>query len=185
MARVSAQQDHLQGVLSMDDIVSAPSRGGRSDRRRDCCRAERDLRASPDRNRHGVSELLAERQRGLVLLDAGKVQRYLEQHLGGPVRLLRVSVLGHEPGTDALKGYGYGVPVKVDFEFDGTPHAAVIETVTPGPFGHEHMADRAQIVLWSHAAFNRLPRHVRGLRWPGFRTMARSFRSATSRNSSR
>jgi aminoglycoside phosphotransferase (APT) family kinase protein len=35
--------------------------------------------------------------------------------------------------------------------------------MAPGPFGHEHMADRAQALLWSHGAYNRLPRHVRSL----------------------
>jgi len=35
--------------------------------------------------------------------------------------------------------------------------------VRPGPFGHEHMADRAQSLLWAHDAFGRLPRHVASL----------------------
>jgi aminoglycoside phosphotransferase (APT) family kinase protein len=39
----------------------------------------------------------------------------------------------------------------------------VIESVRPGPFGHEHMADRAALMLWAHQAFGRLPRHVRSL----------------------
>ena len=60
------------------------------------------------------------------------------------------------------------MPVKVEYEFDGSSHASVIVTVTPGPVGHEHMADRAQILLWSQAAFNRLPRHVRSLDVGGF-----------------
>jgi hypothetical protein len=82
-----------------------------------------------------------------VLLEPGKVQRYLERRLSGPVRVLSLSVLGHGPDVDPLKGYGYGVPVKVEYEFAGERHAAVLETVTPGPFGHEHMSDRAQILL--------------------------------------
>jgi hypothetical protein len=77
-------------------------------------------------------------------------------------------MLGCESGPAALKGYGYGVPVKVEYESGGAPHILVLETVTPGPFGHEHMADRAQILLWSHAAANRLPRHVRSLDVGGF-----------------
>jgi hypothetical protein len=40
--------------------------------------------------------------------------------------------------------------------------------MSPGPFGHEHMADRAQDLLWSNDAFNRLPRHVRSLDVGGF-----------------
>ena len=103
-----------------------------------------------------------------MLLESGNLQPYLERRFSGPVRVLGLSVLGHEPGADPLKGYGYGVPVKVEYEFGGERHAAVLETVTPGPFGHEHMSDRAQILLWSHAAFNRLPRHVRSLDIGGF-----------------
>src|SRR5581483_3895715 len=45
----------------------------------------------------------------------------------------------------------------------GIPHHAVVESVRPGPFGHEHMSDRAQQMLWAHAAYGRLPRHVRAL----------------------
>jgi hypothetical protein len=104
----------------------------------------------------------------MVQLDAEKVRRYLEARFGGPVRVVSLSGLGQEPGAGELKGYGYGAPVKVDYELSGQRHAAVLETVTPGPFGHEHMADRAQILLWSHAAFNRLPRHVRSLDVGGF-----------------
>lgn len=103
-----------------------------------------------------------------IRLDAAKVQRYLERRYNRPIRVLDLSVLGHEPGADSLKGYGYGAPVKVDYELGGERHAAVLETISPGPFGHEHMADRAQILLWSHAAFNRLPRHVRSLDVGGF-----------------
>ncbi len=99
----------------------------------------------------------------MVQLDERNVRTYLEARFGGSVRILGISVLGQEPGAHDLKGYGYGVPVKVDYELSGQRRAAVMETVTPGPFGHEHMADRAQILLWSHAAFNRLPRHVHSL----------------------
>lgn len=35
-------------------------------------------------------------------------------------------------------------------EQSGVPRVAVLETITAGPFGHEHMADRAQILLWDH-----------------------------------
>jgi hypothetical protein len=103
-----------------------------------------------------------------VPLDTTKVGRYLEARFGGSIRVVGLSLLGQEPGAAALKGYGYGLPVKVEYERNGRPHHAVLETITPGPFGHEHMADRAQILLWSHAAFNRLPRHARSLDVGGF-----------------
>lgn len=40
----------------------------------------------------------------------------------------------------------------------------------PGPFGHEHMADRAQVLLWSNQAFPCLPRHVSSFDVGGFRS---------------
>lgn len=104
----------------------------------------------------------------MVQIDERNVRTYLETRFGGPVRITGISVLGQEPGAADLKGYGYGVPVKVEYELSGQRRSAVLETVTPGPFGHEHMSDRAQILLWSHTAFNRLPRHVRSLDVGGF-----------------
>lgn len=101
-------------------------------------------------------------------LDDRQVQAYLEARFGGPVRSVRLTPLAGAPSADAVKGYGYGVPVRVEFERNGERRSAVIETVRPGPFGHEHMADRAQILLWSHRAFNALPRHVRSLDVGGF-----------------
>jgi aminoglycoside phosphotransferase (APT) family kinase protein len=38
-----------------------------------------------------------------------------------------------------------------------------LHTMSPSRFGHEHMSDRAQILLWQRDTFNRLPRHVRAL----------------------
>jgi adenylylsulfate kinase-like enzyme len=104
----------------------------------------------------------------MVQFDEHNLQKYLESRFGSSARILAVSVLGQESGAKELKGYGYGVPVKIEYELSGQRRAAVLETITPGPFGHEHMADRAQILLWSHAAFNRLHRHVRSLDVGGF-----------------
>ena len=83
---------------------------------------------------------------------------YLARVHGGRVDKLRMTPLGG--GRQGDKGYGYGIPLRLDYELDGKPRRAVLESVRPGPFGHEHMADRAQLLLWAHGAFNRLTRHV-------------------------
>ncbi len=88
---------------------------------------------------------------------------YLESLWGAPVKIVGLAPLGEPIQTGALKGYGYGVPIDVHYEVAGRRHRAVLETMSPGPFGHEEMADRAQALLREHAAFNRLPRHVRSL----------------------
>jgi len=83
---------------------------------------------------------------------------YLARVHGGRVGNVRVTSLGG--GRQGDKGYGYGVPLRLDYELDGKPRRAVLESVRAGPFGHDHMADRAQLLLWAHDAFNRLPKHV-------------------------
>jgi hypothetical protein len=83
---------------------------------------------------------------------------YLARVHGGRVDNLRVTPLGG--GRQGDKGYGYGIPLRLEYELDGRPRRAVLESVRPGPFGHEHRADRAQLLLWAHDAFNRLPKHV-------------------------
>ena len=89
------------------------------------------------------------------------LKRYLGVVHGRPVDTVAVTPLGG--GRQGDKGYGYGIPLRVDYAFDGVPRRAVVETVRPGPFGHEHMADRAQSLLWAHGAFCALPRHVASL----------------------
>jgi hypothetical protein len=86
---------------------------------------------------------------------------YLGAVHGRAVSDVRVTPLGG--GRQGDKGYGYGIPLRVDYTLDGARRRAVVETVRPGPFGHEHMADRAQSLLWAHGAFGRLPRHVASL----------------------
>jgi hypothetical protein len=96
-------------------------------------------------------------------LSPKQVESYLQTLLRHPVQILGLGPLGEplHPGT--LKGYGYGAPIQIEYEMTGRRHRAVLETVSSGPFGHEYMADRAQILLWSHGAYNRLPGHVRSL----------------------
>jgi hypothetical protein len=92
---------------------------------------------------------------------AAALAAYLAELHGAPVGAVRVAPLGG--GRQGEKGYGYGIPLRVDYEVDGAPRSGVIETVRPGPFGHEHMADRAQLMLWAHSAFGKLPAHVASL----------------------
>jgi hypothetical protein len=102
-------------------------------------------------------------------LEIEKVERYLKSVLGTEATVLALTDL-KDPNDKLVKGFGYGTPVRVDYQIpDGKRQMAVLHTMSPGPFGHEHMADRAQILLWSHDVFNRLPRHVRSLDVGGFR----------------
>jgi phosphotransferase family enzyme len=109
----------------------------------------------------------AEAERVGPLLTEPKLRSYLESCLGGPVRILGIEVLG-AAAANGLKAYGYGTPVRVDYERFGHRYSVVLETIAPGRFGHEHPADRAHTML-SQPAFNRLPLHVRNLDVGGFR----------------
>jgi hypothetical protein len=96
----------------------------------------------------------------MAAFDADRLSAYLSELFGAPVAIRSVSPL---QGIREDKGYGYGVPLRIDYEVRGEAQRAVLETTAPGPFGHDHMADRAQAHLWAHGAFNRLPRHARSL----------------------
>ncbi|HZU98131.1 MAG TPA: phosphotransferase [Planctomycetota bacterium] len=102
-------------------------------------------------------------------ISRSKLVRYLETLHRAPVAVHGIARLG-EPLEDAdLKGYGYGSPLRVEYETCGKRRSAVLETVSPGPFGHEDMSDRAQTLLWDHRAWNALPKHVRSIDVGGFR----------------
>ncbi len=96
---------------------------------------------------------------------------YLASVHGKAVGDVRVAPLGG--GRQGDKGYGYGIPLRLDYELAGEARRAVLESVRPGPFGHEHMADRAQLMLWAHEVFGRLPRHVASLDVGAVRTDGR------------
>ncbi len=102
-------------------------------------------------------------------LDVETVERYLNSVLDGRVRVIRLLELSDDSKTE--KGFGYGTPVRVDYQIAGQePASAVLHTMAPGSAGHDHMADRARVLLWSNDAFNRLPRHVRSYDVGAFRS---------------
>jgi streptomycin 6-kinase len=102
-------------------------------------------------------------------LTPGTIQAYLSETLRRNVRVVSISRLGEATREGAAKSYGYGVPLLVRYDSEGRAGRVVLETTSPGPFGHEHMADRAAMLLWDHGAYNRLPRHVRSLDVGAFR----------------
>ena len=101
-------------------------------------------------------------------LDRDKLSSYLESLIGTAVRIVSLSLLGEAVAVGAVKGFGYGIPVMVEYEVSGERRKAVLETTSPGPFGHDHMSDRAQMLLWDHEAYNHLPLHAHALDVGGF-----------------
>ena len=64
---------------------------------------------------------------------------------------------------EEIKKFGYGRPVLLEFEAEGTPHRLVLHTLSGDAFGHDRPSDRAESLLLAHRTFNRLPRHVTSL----------------------
>ncbi len=92
-----------------------------------------------------------------------KLEAYLRDRFGRGVKLLSFGRIGETTQRTSDKRYGYGAPIKLKFRIGQTTRTAVLETMSPGPFGHEHPADRAQAILWDYDSYGRLPRHVKAL----------------------
>jgi hypothetical protein len=99
----------------------------------------------------------------MPLLSRQALERYLKARFGPHAALLSYGRIGKASSRVDQKRYGYGTPVKLTFRVGRRVRSAVLETMKPGPFGHEHMADRAQAILWDYDSYGRLPRHVKAL----------------------
>src|SRR5438094_10373689 len=98
-------------------------------------------------------------EEAMPALKKESLERYLQHTFGSGTRLLSYGPIGKESSKGTYKHYGYGSPIKVTFQIGRSRQSAVLETMSPGPFGHEHMADRAQAILWDYESYGRLPRH--------------------------
>lgn len=101
----------------------------------------------------------------ISLVGLESLEEYFREVYGPEVKVLRVLELtsGREKKCEELKGFGYGIPYLIEVSVKGETKRLVLETIRPGGFGHEHFSDRAQILLWQHSAFNKLPKHVRSI----------------------
>jgi hypothetical protein len=88
---------------------------------------------------------------------------YLETLYAGPVHVRSMTSHGTQEEGDDLKGFGFGSPLFLEYEVAGERKKAVLETMAPSSYGHDHFSDRAQAILWEHASFNNLPRHVHSI----------------------
>ncbi|WP_455378189.1 phosphotransferase [Petrachloros mirabilis] len=117
----------------------------------------------------------------MPVLKKKTLERYLQDRFGPDTTLVAYGPIGKESSQGTYKQYGYGAPVKVTFRVGPLRRSAVLETMSPGPFGHEHMADRAQAILWDYDSYGRLPRHVKALDVGAFTTNQEMFSVAQAR----
>ena len=117
----------------------------------------------------------------MPVLKKQALQHYLQSRFGPATTLLSYGPIGKESSKGAYKQYGYGSPMKATFRVGNVRRSAVLETMSPGPFGHEHMADRAQGILWDYESYGRLPRHVKALDVGAFTSNQELFSVAKAR----
>ncbi len=90
------------------------------------------------------------------------IAEYLKQVYQKDIVVTGTGKLGET--EEGLKEFGYGKPLLIRFSADGESKSAVLSSMrTEGGFGHDHFSDRAQILIWQYATFNRLPEHVRSI----------------------
>jgi hypothetical protein len=93
-----------------------------------------------------------------------RIEKYLKSLLGERITLASMTALGDSADDRRQKKIGYGTPIRVEYESaTGDRKSAVLHTMGFSHFGHEHMSDRAQILLWQRDTFNRLPHHIRAI----------------------
>lgn len=99
----------------------------------------------------------------MPILNRQRLEAYVRARFGPTAQLVAFTPIGQDGAGLAPKRYGYGQPIRLTFRLDGRIQHAVLETMKPGPFGHEHPADRAQALLWAFESYGRLPGHVKAL----------------------
>ncbi len=114
----------------------------------------------------------------LIHISNETLAEYLSSVYGREAIVKCVWRLGAEKGkTKDLKGFGYGFPCVIEFAFEGETKRVVLETMRSEGFGHDHFSDRAQILLWQHDTFNKLPGHARSIDVGAFTKPAQGLKS--------
>ena len=110
-----------------------------------------------------------------------QLEQYLWQRFGRGTELLSYGRIGQESSESDLKGFGYGKPIRVIYRSGGRVSSVVLSTMSPGPFGHEHPADRAQAMLMDYDTYGKLPRHVKAVDVGAFAEDGSLFSVASAR----
>lgn len=91
-----------------------------------------------------------------------RIETYLSRHLGQPVRVDSLRELGKSTtGAAALKAFGYGRPLCIDYRAGDQAGHVVLRRVLRNGFGRERPSDRVAEIWLDFHAFNHLPRHVK------------------------
>ncbi len=99
----------------------------------------------------------------MPILKKSALDAYLKNRFGPTTTLEAYGPIGKQTSGARYKQYGYGAPIRLTFRVQGKIRQAVLGTMSPGPFGHEHPADRARAMLSDYDSYSRLPRHIAAL----------------------
>jgi aminoglycoside phosphotransferase (APT) family kinase protein len=88
-----------------------------------------------------------------------QLEVYLRRAGYPDAHILELVPLGGDT-TGGLKAYGYGRPLRVDFETRGERKRLTLRTMSPDPFSHDQRADRAYSMVLSYDTFNVIPKHI-------------------------
>jgi hypothetical protein len=97
-----------------------------------------------------------------LVISSEKIQAYLRQVFGDTARLNWLGEIGQD-GSQGMKEFGYGKPLRIEFTAEGRPKSAVLSIMRGDKYGHQHYWDRAAILMFQHETAGRLPRHAKPL----------------------
>ncbi len=81
------------------------------------------------------------------------LESYLRLRFGEDVKIEKATYLG-----SGFHGSAYRIEVRFP---SGREDVMVLKTLSGKGFGHDYPADRAQVIILAHDAFNKLPKHVK------------------------
>jgi aminoglycoside phosphotransferase (APT) family kinase protein len=94
-------------------------------------------------------------------IDPAQIEAYLSRLTGKRVQVERLRELGSgTTGAAALKAFGYGKPLCIDFWADGEAQRVILRQINRNGFGRERDSDRVAEVWLDYHTFNHLLRHV-------------------------
>jgi hypothetical protein len=83
-----------------------------------------------------------------------KVADYLKKRFDPSARLISIDNVG-----SGLHGTAY----RITFSISDKKKIIMMKTLFPSRFGHDHYADRAQVLLLANANYNEMPKHVKSM----------------------
>ena len=103
---------------------------------------------------------MCQEEMNTIQFEGSELERYLEERSGTVVQIKDVCQLGSDVTGAALKQFGYGRPLLVDYQTGAQEVQVVFHRIRRNAFGRERDDDRVAAVWLDFNTFNRLLRHV-------------------------